>query len=207
MVSSLLYLVVLRKSKVINLVDGANAGIAPPKITIVQENEVFGTASPLSIIEIYTDNNDEGRIIQAVVLSDSAGNWGWVGEIQGSLDSIRATATDSMGNTSEFGTYVKVEDPTFIERTSQPIPFTLSSNIANPDHPEMQIIFNLPVSTEVNLDVYNLSGVKVYEIQNGKLQSGHHSLSWNTSQHTAGIYLIRMQTRRGALTRKCVVFK
>ena len=197
----------MNEFKGINLVDGANSGITAPKITIVQENEVFGTASPLSIIEIYTDNNDEGRIIQAVVLSDSAGNWGWVGPLEGSFDSIRATATDTLGNTSEFGKYVKVEDPTFIERTSQPIPFTLSSNIANPDHPEMQIIFNLPVSTEVSLDVYNLSGVKVYEIHNGKLQSGHHSLLWNTSQHYAGIYLIRMQTRKGALTRKCLVFK
>ncbi len=87
----------MNEFKGINLVDGANSGITAPKITIVQENEVFGTASPLSIIEIYTDNNDEGRIIQAVVLSDSAGNWGWVRPLEGSFDSIRATATDTLG--------------------------------------------------------------------------------------------------------------
>jgi hypothetical protein len=52
-----------------------------------------------------------------------------------------------------------------------------------------------------------LSGVKVAEIHNGKLIAGYHSLVWNTSPHAAGVYLIRMQTERGASTRKCVVLK
>jgi len=196
----------LNDSKGISLVDSANGGIAAPKISHVLGNEIFGTALPGSIIEIFTDNDDEGRIIQAVVVSDSIGNWGWEGPIQGPFDSIRATATDTMGNTSEFGKYVKGEDPTSIE-SLDPVSFTLSNNYPNPNHPEMQIMINLPASTEVNLDVYNLSGVKVYEIHKGKLQAGFHSVTWNTSQHAAGIYLIRMQTYRGALTRKCVVLK
>jgi len=197
----------MNESKGISLVDSANGGIEAPKINHVQGNEIFGTALPGSIIEIFTDNDDEGRIIQAVVISDSAGNWGWIGNIHGSFDSIRATATDTLGNTSEFGKYIKLEDPTSTQNINQPVLFTLSRNMVIPDYPEMQIIFNLPASTEVNLDVFTLKGVKVYEIQNGKLQSGHHSLSWNTSQHPAGIYLIRMQTRRGTLTRKCLVLK
>ncbi|MCK4853176.1 MAG: right-handed parallel beta-helix repeat-containing protein, partial [Bacteroidales bacterium] len=196
----------MNESEGINLVDGANSGIAAPKITNLLENEIFGTASPLSIIEIYTDNDDEGRIIQDVVLSDSAGNWGWAGTIEGPFDSIRVTATDTMGNTSEFGKYVPEEEPSSIEKTRQPIPFTLSQNYPG-YHSEIHISFDLPAYTDVSLDVYNLSGVKVYGISKGKLQTGHHSLSWNTSQHTAGIYLIRMQTYRGALTKKCVVIK
>lgn len=197
----------MNESKGISLVDTANGGIAAPNISNVMENEIFGTAPPSSIIEIYTDNDDEGRIIQAVVISDSAGNWGWFGSLQGSFDSIRATATDTLGNTSEFGKYVKLEDPSSIQKIKQPVLFSLSNNFPNPDHPEVQIFFNLPVATEVNLDVYKLSGVKIYEIHNGKLQSGHQSLSWNTSRHATGVYLIRMQTRRGALTRRCVVLK
>lgn len=196
----------MNQSKGISLVDTANGGIAAPKITHVLENEIFGTSLPNSIIEIFTDNDDEGRIIQGVVISDSAGNWGWVGQIQGSFDSIRATATDTSGNTSEFGRYVPVEDPTSIE-SLDPEAFTLTNNYPNLNKPEIQITFNLPVSVDVCLDVFNLSGVKVNEIHKGKLQAGYHSMTWNTSRHEAGIYLIRMQTHRGALTRKCVVMK
>ncbi len=191
----------------INLVNGANGGIAAPVITSVLGNEIFGTALPLSIIEIFTDNNDEGRIIQGVVMSDSAGNWGWAGPLEGSLDSIRATVTDTVGNTSEFGKYVPVEGPTSIEGTRQPIPFTLSNNSPGHHYPEIHVCFDLPVNTDVGLDVYNLSGVKVAEIHKGKLQAGQHSLTWNTSRYASGIYLIRMQTRSGALTKKCIVLK
>jgi len=196
----------MNESKGISLIDTANGGISAPQITHVLDNEIFGTSLPNSIIEIFTDNDDEGRIIQGVVISDSAGNWGWIGQIQGPFDSIRATATDTSGNTSEFGKYVNLEDPTSIE-SLDPVVFTLTNNYSNPNNPEIQITFDLPTFAEVNLDVYNLSGVKVNEIHSGKLGSGYHSLSWNTSQHIAGVYLIRMQTHKGAITRKCVIMK
>jgi hypothetical protein len=193
------------ESKGISLVNGANGGIAAPKITNVIENDISGTAPPLSIVEIFTDEYDEGRIIQAVVRADSAGNFGWTGPIEGPFDSIRATATDTLGNTSEFGMYRPGEDPSSVADRRVPIPFTLSKNYPGQYHPVIQVRFELLVNEDVKLDVFNLSGMKVHEIHNGRLQAGHHSIGWNTSRHSAGIYLIRMQTRRGALTRKCVV--
>jgi parallel beta-helix repeat protein len=197
----------MNESKGICLLDTANGGIAAPQITHVLENEIFGTSPPNSMIEIFTDNDDEGRIFQAVVSSDSAGNWGWVGQIHGVFDSIRATATDTSGNTSEFGKYVPVKDPSSIEGSSEPIPFTLSNNYPGQISTEIRICFDLPGQADVNLDVFNLSGAKVAEIHRGRLHAGYYSLTWNTSSHAAGVYLIRMQTERGALTRKCVVQK
>jgi hypothetical protein len=197
----------LNESKGINLINGANDGIAPPEITNVFENEILGTALPMSVIEIFTDSDDEGRIIQGVVPSDSEGNWGWAGPIQGTFDSIRATATDTMGNTSEFGFYRPEEEPSSVSVRKDPIYFILSQNFTGRYSPEIQIRFNLDANMDVSMDVYNLSGIKVHEIHNGRLQAGHHSMTWNTSRQTAGVYLIRMQTHRGAVTRKCVVLK
>ncbi len=197
----------LNESKGINLMNGANGGMAAPKITHVLGNEIFGTAPPMSVIEIFTDAYDEGRIMQAMVLSDSAGNFGWSGPIEGPFDSIRATATDTLGNTSEFGLYRPAEGPSSLTDRRSPLPFTLSNSYAGPHTPEIQVGFDLPVNTDVGLDVYNLSGVKVAEIHKGKLQAGYHSVTWNTSRHRAGVYLIRMQTSKGAVSKKCVVIK
>ncbi|MEE9461968.1 MAG: right-handed parallel beta-helix repeat-containing protein [Bacteroidales bacterium] len=194
------------ESNGIYLMNGANGGLAAPKITSMNGHEISGTTLPMSLVEIFTDADDEGRIIQAAVWSDADGNFAWPGPVEGPFDSIRATVTDSLGNTSEFGKSVPGKDPTSIE-SLDPVSFTLSNNYPNPNHPEMQITFNLPASIEVSLDVFDLSGVKVYEIHKGKLQTGRQSLSWNTSQHASGVYLIRMQTLRGVLTRKCVVLK
>ena len=197
----------MNELKGISLENGANGGMAAPKITNVLGNEIFGTASPMSVIEIFTDEYDEGRIIQAIVMSDSAGNFGWPGPIGGPFDSIRATATDTLGNTSEFGFHRPGEAPSSLLERRSPLPFTLSNSFAGPQYPEIQVSFDLPVNTDVGLDVYNLSGVKVAEIHSGELQAGYHSMTWNTSRHAAGVYLIRMQTSKGALSEKCVVVK
>ena len=197
----------MNELKGINLVDTANGGITAPVITQVMENEIFGTALPNSIIEIFTDNDDEGRIIQGVVVSDSAGNWGWGGQIQGALDSIRATVTDTSGNTSEFGLYRPVSGPTSVAWHRDPITFTLSNHYPGQLVPEIRVGFDLPGQTDVGLYVFNLSGVKVAEIHNGRLPAGYHSLAWNTSNFASGVYLIRMLTGRGAFTRKCILVK
>jgi hypothetical protein len=196
----------MNESKGINLLDGANGGIAAPQFANVTEQEISGTAPPVSIVEIFTDNYDEGRIIQAVVLSDSEGNWGWAGTLEGPYDSIRATATDTMGNTSEFGLYRPGDEPSYVE-DEEVLGFTLSTNHPGPDHPDVLISFDLPAFSEVKLDVYNINGAMVEEIHRGKLPAGWHSLTWNTAQHHSGVYLIRMQTSRGAVTKKCVVLK
>jgi parallel beta-helix repeat protein len=188
----------------INLLDSANAGISAPVFTEVIENFVFGSASPHAIIEIFTDSHDEGRIIQGVVLADSAGNFGWEGTLTGPFDSIRATATDTLGNTSEFGLYRPEDEPTSMRSMNDPISFNL---IGNGYRPEIQVAFDLPATMDLRLEVFNLGGQKVAGIYKGRLQAGFHSITWNTSAHAAGIYLVRMQTRRGALTRKCMVLK
>jgi parallel beta-helix repeat protein len=192
-------------SKGINLLNGANGGIAAPQFTSVSESEIAGTATPMSVIEIFTDGDDEGQIFQGVAMAGSGGNFSWTGSLEGLYDSIRATATDTAGNTSEFGLY-RPGGPSGIE-TPSALAFTLSHNIAGAVNPEINIMFNLPYPTDVNLDVYNLSGVKVYQVHHGKLQAGYHSMTWNTSAYAAGIYFIRMQTPRGALTRKCVLMR
>ena len=195
----------MNESKGISLLNGANGGIAPPQFTNVSEGEISGTAPPMSVIEIFTDPNDEGQIIQALVTADPGGNFSWTGSLEGPYDSIRATATDTTGNTSEFGLY-RPAGPSGIE-TPESLIFTLSHNIAVAANPEINILFNLPYPTDVNLDVYNLSGVKVYQVHHGKLQAGYHSMIWNTSEYPAGLYFIRMQTPRSALTRKCVLMR
>jgi hypothetical protein len=197
----------MNEAKGISLLGGANGGIVAPQITDVVENEISGVAPTFSFVEIYTDYEDEGRIIQGVVMSDAEGNFMWAGTLQGSLDSITATATDTLGNTSEFGVYRPGDGPSYIVGRREPIPFTLSNHYPGKVSPEFRVCFELPVHAEVNLDVFNLSGVKVAEIHNGRLPAGYHSLAWGTLPHAAGVYLIRMRTERGALTRKCVVLK
>jgi hypothetical protein len=84
--------------KGIELTDGGNTELAPP--TIQSAGSVFGTACPNCEVDIYSDDEDEGRVYEGSTTADGDGNWSFSGTPQG--PNITATATDSDGNTSEF---------------------------------------------------------------------------------------------------------
>jgi parallel beta-helix repeat protein len=78
--------------------NGGNTELTPPTITSV--GSVVGTACANCTIDIYSDDEDEGRVYEGSTTADGAGNWSFAGSLEG--PNITATATDSNGNTSEF---------------------------------------------------------------------------------------------------------
>ncbi|UCH87322.1 MAG: hypothetical protein JSU97_02730 [Dehalococcoidia bacterium] len=79
-------------------IEGGNNELAPP--TVDSAGSVFGTACPNCIVDIYSDDEDEGRVYEGSTTADGDGDWSFSGTPEG--PNITATATDSDGNTSEF---------------------------------------------------------------------------------------------------------
>lgn len=84
----------------ISLGDGGNQELAAPVITVVLCGSVRGTACAGCIVELFSDEEDEGRIYEGTAFADSSGNWTWLGSLNGPY--VTATATDEAGNTSPF---------------------------------------------------------------------------------------------------------
>ena len=91
--------------KGIENVNGGNAELPPPVITGF--GSVNGTACADCTVDVYSDDEDEGRLYESTVVVDSAGNWTLDGQPAG--PNSTATATDSSGNTSEFS--IAVPEP------------------------------------------------------------------------------------------------
>jgi CSLREA domain-containing protein len=79
-------------------VDGGNTELTPPVITGL--GSVLGTACANCTIDIYSDDEDEGRIYEGSTTADGGGNWTFNDTPVGPF--VTATATDAAGNTSEF---------------------------------------------------------------------------------------------------------
>ena len=79
-------------------VDGGNAGLAPPSLTAA--NPVSGTACAGCIVDVYSDDADEGRIYEGSTAADANGSFAFDKKTSGPF--VTATATDSHGNTSSF---------------------------------------------------------------------------------------------------------
>ena len=81
----------------INLTSGGNMEIPSPQ----QSPDPFvGTVCAGCTVDIYSDDDGQGRIHEGSTTADGAGNWSFAGPATG--PNITATATDAGGNTSEF---------------------------------------------------------------------------------------------------------
>jgi CSLREA domain-containing protein len=103
----------------IRLQSGGNDGIPSPIITGV--GPASGTACPSCKIEVFSDDSNEGRIFEGSTNADVLGNWSFPGSLTGPR--VTATATDSLGNTSEFSNSVPLSFATPTPApTSSPTP-------------------------------------------------------------------------------------
>jgi CSLREA domain-containing protein len=93
----------------IALTANANDNLAPPTITGI--DPLHGTTCSQCVVEIFSDDGNEGRILEAILLSDD-GTWTFDGPLNG--PHVTATNTDFMAgnNTSEFSAPVALPTAT-----------------------------------------------------------------------------------------------
>lgn len=96
----------------IRLLSGGNDEVPPPQIQSVATTNVSGSACPACRVEIFTDDQDEGRYFIGTAIATNSGTFSFAPP-PGSLQAphITATHTDSQGNTSAFATAVAIPPP------------------------------------------------------------------------------------------------
>ena len=97
-------------------------------------------------------------------------------------------------------------------QSTLPEKFALHQNCPNPFNPDTKIKFNLPRSSNVTLEIFDITGRKVTTLINKKLPSGPHSVIWNGRdgagrELSTGIYLYRLSTGKYSDTKKMLLLK
>jgi CSLREA domain-containing protein len=73
-----------------------------PRPRINTLSPLAGTACASCVIDIYSDDEDDARVLEVTVVADASGNWSWAGVPAGPC--IGVTSTPSLGWTSEITT-------------------------------------------------------------------------------------------------------
>lgn len=89
----------------------------------------------------------------------------------------------------------------------KPVALSLDQNYPNPFNPTTSIRFQLPEAGNVSLDVFNVVGQKVATLVNGNMSAGSHTVGFDASALSSGIYIYRIQTPSGTLSRKMMLVK
>lgn len=93
------------------------------------------------------------------------------------------------------------------ETPDRPEGFVLQQNYPNPFNPSTSIQFTLPQNEFVSLKVYDITGRKVAILTNKLLPAGTHAFSFDAGNLASGLYIYRLQTPSGALSRKMMLQK
>ncbi|MCK6604196.1 MAG: T9SS type A sorting domain-containing protein [Ignavibacteriaceae bacterium] len=71
--------------------------------------------------------------------------------------------------------------------------YQLYSNYPNPFNPETVIRFSIPEREYVKGTVYNSTGERVAVLQDGEMEPGSHSVSFNGKGLSSGVYIFRLE--------------
>jgi subtilisin family serine protease len=88
-----------------------------------------------------------------------------------------------------------------------PSEFALHAAYPNPFNPTTTIAFDLPSTSTVRLDVYNVLGQRVATLVDGELPAGVHEIRWDASSVGSGVYFARITTGENTATTKMVLLK
>lgn len=119
---------------------------------------------------------------------------------------VRAIHGNSSGEWSS-PTYFTPTIQVSNEYSSNPEGFTLYQNYPNPFNPSTEISYHLPVSSNVELRVFDILGKEIGTLVNGRQASGNHTVSFNASKLSSGIYFYILRAGDFSLTRKMMLVK
>jgi len=84
--------------------------------------------------------------------------------------------------------------------------FALHQNYPNPFNATTTIRFSLPLATDYELTIYNVSGQQVDRFE-GTHEAGVVDITWDADQHASGIYLYKLAAGNFTATKKMVLLK
>ncbi len=119
------------------------------------------------------------------------------------------------GTAVAFEPFAVVQNPpTSVETPAGNIPnaFSLSQNYPNPFNPETRIRYDLPKSTQVKLEIFNLLGQKVRVLLNEQKTAGTHTIVWdgrlaNGEVAPSGAYIYRLKTEEFEQSKKLLLLR
>ena len=80
-------------------------------------------------------------------------------------------------------------------------------NHPNPFNPSTEIVFTLPEEEYVRLNIYDVRGREVERLVDGLRAEGVHSVIWNGSGYSSGVYFYHLRAGNRTLRGKMLLLK
>ena len=166
--------------------------------------------------EIQVDNLDTTLVYNSgefndinIALLDSLGTEYWDGLMQARWWVDAISGLDTTRCDTAFYFYI-MPNPNGVNGKSADIPqdFAVTSPYPNPFNSTVHIGVSLPVSKNVRVSVFDVTGSEVAIIANGPMAGGTHVLKFHSGNLTSGLYLMRVNVLgQKSITRKVLLVR
>ena len=119
----------------------------------------------------------------------------------------RVAAYDFAGNQGAMSAEASAAIGVANEAYGVPTDFALHQNYPNPFNPTTTISFDVPVTSEVTITVYDILGRQVKLLVDESKAAGRHEVQMDGSSLTSGLYIVRMRTGNRVFERSIVLMK
>jgi hypothetical protein len=116
------------------------------------------------------------------------------------------------GGTMEFGevsaadSYGRLLEATASLVAPLPTEFAVKANYPNPFNAKTMINFDLPVDSDVNINIYSITG-QLVEMISGQFEAGSRSVTWDASDVASGVYFYKVSAGDFSQTMKMTLLK
>ncbi len=181
------------------------SGIAVESINLFAQATDDGVLLSWSIIG---DEPDSVRVLRGLTkngsvdlsgeLSGLATSWLDVSTEAGVEYAYWLEVTELDGTVSRFG-------PSEVIVPGMASELALSDPYPNPADESLTIHYSLTSNGAISLNIYDLSGRLVETLVSGEQTAGQHSINWDSSLVTSGVYLLRLETAGETITKRAVI--
>jgi hypothetical protein len=138
--------------------------------------------------------------------TDDGANWTAVnsGLTNLNVGSLAVSPKGTVFAVTDSGLFRSVRSTTAVRELSADAPrsFALDQNYPNPFNPSTTIGYSLPHRSHVTLSVFNTLGQHVATLVNGDIDAGYHSVQYDGSSLSSGVYFYRLQGEGFTETKK-----
>jgi len=122
------------------------------------------------------------------------------------VGSYLSTTSDHFPVWTRFGftQLVSIDEPSDEERA---MGVELEQNYPNPFNPTTVLGYRLSVAGNATLRVYDLLGREVAVLVDGVMSAGYHEVTFNAGSLSSGMYIYRLETAQGAVSKRMMLVK
>lgn len=112
-----------------------------------------------------------------------------------SSSGIGVFTTDGGSTWSELGFVIANSKPKIKSKTEDPV--VLNQNFPNPFNPTTKISYNISFDANVSIKIYDITGREVAALVSGKQEAGIHTVEFDASSLSSGVYFYRLTAENG----------